>query len=359
MDATRRLERLIESQYARGNCGSIVLAVCSDDGRVEWSGGDGPSSTTDPSPMHAASPFFIASATKLYTTAILLQLIDEGVLRFEDRAVDLLPDVNLAGIHVLDRVDRSAQITLRHLIAHTSGLADYFEQKQRNGASIMDGLVAGIDRSWTLEDVLELNRAQLSPHFVPGAPKRALYSDTNYQLLGAVIERLTGLAFAEAVAVRIARPLGLSSTYVYSDNDLARYDSIAAMKHGKHTLRIPRAMASFGPDGGIVSTAQECMGFLEAFVRGRLFQRHHLDEIQVWNRIFFPLQYGVGIMKFQLPWFFSPFKPFPAFIGHSGASGAIMYYCPARGVFVCGTVNQTKQRDLPYRLMLQALSALR
>ncbi len=355
MNGAEKLTQLAEKHYASGRCGSIVLRVSTGNGRFECSASAGPASIVDSQPINASSPFFIASATKLYTAAIVLQLVDEGVFKLGDRVASLIPKVDMSGIHCIRGVDRGAEITVQHLMAHTSGLADYFEQGQAGGSSIMGQLAAGNDRSWTLDDVLEMNRTRLKARFIPGTRKKAFYSDTNYQLLGAVIEYVTNSSYAENIETRVTRPLGLANTYVFSPLHVQRYDSIAAMKYGAQTLRIPQAMASFGPDGGIVSTADECMIFLKAFMRGEIFQKHHLDDIQVWNRIFFPLQYGIGIMKFQLPRFFSPFSPLPLFIGHSGASGTILFYCPARDVYFCGTVNQTKQRDLPYRMMMHAL----
>lgn len=352
-DFAEQLARIVERQQASKYSGSVALAVSTGDRRVAWSGGAGPRSDSDSRPMDGASPYLIASATKLYTTAILLQLVDEGALSLADRAAQVIPGTDLSGIHVIRGEDYSQGITVKQLMSHTSGLADYFEQKQIGGGRLVDELIAGRDRAWTLEDVLALNRDRLKPHFPPGTPGKAVYSDTNYQILGAIIEQRTGMAYADAIRTRVLEPLGLANTYVFTQREMDRYDSIAAMKWGMGLLRIPRAMTSFGVDGGIVSTADESMVFLRAFMRGELFQRQHLDAIQDWKRIFFPLQYGIGIMKFELPWFFSPFKKFPPLIGHSGASGTVMFHCPALDLYLCGTVNQVKKRDLPYRMMMQ------
>jgi hypothetical protein len=89
------------------------------------------------------------------------------------------------------------------------------------------------------------------------------------------------------------------------------------------------------------------------------FPKEDLDIIQKeWNAIFFPLQYGIGIMKFQLPRIFSPFKAMPVLIGHSGLSGSFSFYCPEKDVFLCGTINQIKKPSQSYKLMLKLLQNL-
>ena len=70
-----------------------------------------------------------------------------------------------------------------------------------------------------------------------------------------------------------------------------------------------------------------------------------------WNAIFAPLQYGTGLMRFALPRYYTLFKAVPPMIGHSGASGAVLFYVPALDLYVSGTVNQIKKRSLSYNLL--------
>jgi CubicO group peptidase (beta-lactamase class C family) len=88
-------------------------------------------------------------------------------------------------------------------------------------------------------------------------------------------------------------------------------------------------MASARADGGIVSTARDGIRFLESFMTGRLFPAEYLNEMQShWNPIFPPMKYGLGMMQFALPRYYTMFKQVPAMVGHSGASGAVLYYVP-------------------------------
>lgn len=63
----------------------------------------------------------------------------------------------------------------------------------------------------------------------------------------------------------------------------------------------------------------------------------------------------MGIMRFALPWYYSPFRPIPSMVGHSGASGAVLFYVPDLDLYVSGTVNQIKKRSLSYRLMTRVV----
>ena len=64
-----------------------------------------------------------------------------------------------------------------------------------------------------------------------------------------------------------------------------------------------------------------------------------LKELGKWNNVFFPFKYGIGIQKFYIPRFLSPFKPVPNMIGHSGSTGSVAFYIPDKDFFVTGTVN--------------------
>jgi len=130
--------------------------------------------------------------------------------------------------------------------------------------------------------------------------------------------------------------LQLKDTYLCDDSSDTKP---VPLYYKTRPLRIPLAITSSGPDGGIVSTAKESMIFLRAFYNGQLFPKEYISELTIWNKIFFPLEYGIGVARFKLPRIFSPFKPIPELIGHSGLSGAFAYYCPEKDLHLTGTVN--------------------
>lgn len=306
---------------------------------------------------NAPRQYFIASTTKLFVTALVMQLRAADLLKLDEAASDYLDPSVMSGIHIFKGTDYSDRITVRELLSHTSGIADYFEQKRKDGATQI-GQAIDNDFAWTFDDVIRITRDELKPSFKPSASGKAFYSDTNFQLLCRIIEAVTKRSYEEAVEQRIIEPIGLNDTYPFTLDTIDRYDSVAPMLYGKHVVRIPQAMASVRADGGIVSSATDGIKFLQAFMTGELFPAHYVSECQAqWNAVFRPLEYGMGIMRFALPRYYTLFRKAPVMIGHSGASGAVLFYVPEIDLYVSGTVNQIKKRNLSYTLMTRIVMA--
>ncbi len=70
------------------------------------------------------------------------------------------------------------------------------------------------------------------------------------------------------------------------------------------------------------------------------------------------MQAGIGIHLFKLPWYFNPFGTVPYFIGNSGLSGSLAYYCPKKELYIVGTVNQMAYNDLSFRTMIKIAMAV-
>ena len=124
-----------------------------------------------------------------------------------------LPRALTRGLHRLQGVDYSDQITVRHLLGHTSGLADWLEDRPKHGRSLAERLFQDGDLALGIEDVASIVRDQLRPHFPPqdlsAKRQRARYSDTNYMLLIAVIEAVTGQPLCQVHERLLFRPLEL------------------------------------------------------------------------------------------------------------------------------------------------------
>ena len=293
--------------------------------------------------------YFIASTTKLFTTAIILKLRANGLLNLDDKISGYLNKSILSGLHIYKGKDYSDELTIKHLLSHTSGLPDYFQGKGTSGKSLESEIIEGSDQFWTFEQSIERTKKML-PLFAPGTKGKANYSDANFQLLGNIIETVTHKTYSENCQELIIQPLGLTKTYLYHD---ATDKTPKTLYYKSNELHIPKAMTSFGADGGMVSTSSDMLVFIEAFFTGRLFPVTYIPELQEWNRIFFPMQSGIGIHLFKLPWLFNPTGAVPYFIGHSGLSGALAYYSPKENLFVVGTVNQVAHPDISFKTMIK------
>ncbi len=302
----------------------------------------------------ANSPFFIASTTKLFTTSVLLKLKSLGKIKLDDRVSQYLDSSLLNGLHVYKGIDYSHQLTIENLMAHTSGLPDYFQGKDDSGKSLEIKLIEGGDRSWNFEESISMSK-RLKSLFPPGAKGEANYSDTNFQILGKIIELILGKPLTQIFEELIILPLNLKNTYLYQDSTDSKPKN---MYYKNKELPIPKAMTSFGPDGGIVSTSTDLLLFVESFFKGKLFPEAFIPDLQKWNPIFFPMQSGIGIHRFKLPWIFNPFGAIPELIGHSGLSGALAYCNLEKNLFIAGTVNQIAYPDTSFRLAIQLIRAI-
>lgn len=261
-----------------------------------------------------------------------------------------MPDSLIRAIHVYKGTDYSSRIKVANLIDQSSGLADHEADKPRGGKSILDELKAGNDHYIETVEAIEIVRG-ISPKFPPGTDGKAYYSNTNYRLLGVIIEAVTGKSMAENYKEMINDPLGLQHTYLFDWTKPRLEETLATIYLKDAPANVPKYLSSNISDGGLVSTASECVIFLRAFFEGRLFDKVYLERMMNWNSIFFPLRYGYGLMNFKLPRFFWPTR-LPEFIGHSGSTGSFAFACPSKSMYLAGTVNQLASPAKPFFLML-------
>ena len=145
--------------------------------------------------MNIDQPYFIASTTKLFTTAIILKLRAEGKLSLDDKISKYIDKSILSGLHIYKGKEYSQDLTIKHLLSHTSGLPDYFQGKGANGKSLENEITEGNDQFWTFEQAIERTK-KMASLFAPGTKGKANYSDANFQLLGKIIETITHKSYS-------------------------------------------------------------------------------------------------------------------------------------------------------------------
>lgn len=330
-----KLQSLVDREALRSNSHSVLLGVQSGDGKIDFEGAAG-AATTD-------QPFFMASITKMFTTTVLMQLVEEGQVGLEDKVTSHLPDIDLMGIHMRRGKDSSDQLTLRHLVHQTSGLADYYE------GGLAEDIKLGRDRAYGLTDVLQMVRgmeAQAAPD-----SGRSYYSDTNYQLLGAVIETVSGRGLQAVFSERIFESVGMSDTFVFGQDTSHARCAPVPLFHNSLCLDVPLALSSMAPDGGGVWTLIDGLRFLRAYFTGELFDASRLSAMTHWNGLFFPVQYGHGLMRYKLPRWMNLFRETTEFIGHTGSTGAWAFHAPKEDIFLVGSFNQIDAPQRPFQFM--------
>jgi CubicO group peptidase (beta-lactamase class C family) len=346
---------LVEKDKSVRNC---VLSLMKGNGSFSWSGAAGIARQDGQVPMSKDTPIYIASITKLYTASAIMRLYEKGLLSLDDPMSKYLPEKLIQGIHVYKGKDYSREITIKQLLSHTSGIADYYTEKPKGGKSLFDLFLEEPERSWTVDETIERARKDLEPNFQPGTD--ASYSDTNFQLLGKVIEAITGKPLHIVYEDFIFRPLGLKHTWLIgrSQPQFTPSAAPADVFYNDRIITETRSNGAYWADGGIVSTAEECIIFLKALNEGRMVGRDTLKLMHHWHKLQFPLQYGYGTMSFNLPRFMNMVMKVPPLWGHSGSTGSFLYYSEDLNLYIAGTINQTESKSKPFRLMGRVIKAI-
>lgn len=175
-----------DNEFARSGAGGVVLVA--RNGRAILRRAYGLADQELGVGMSADHVFGIGSITKQFTAAAILQLVEQGKLRLDTDARTLVP-----GLATYDR-----PLTIEQLLSHTAGLPNIVDLPEFSALARKDLSVG---------ELLELT-ARLPLHFTPGTSFR--YSDTGYFALGAIIETVSGLPYADYIETRIFKPLGMS-----------------------------------------------------------------------------------------------------------------------------------------------------
>ena len=155
--------------------------------------------------MTADTPFLSASIGKLFIAATVLSLAQDGVLSLDDSLTDWLQPEVIHGLPVLGGDEMLGTVTIRALLSHRSTLPDYYEGDTVDGSpNVLTLLVEEPDRIWTPQQLLDYTKAHFAP--VDELDDGFEYADTNYDLLGLIIEEATGQPFYDVVADRVLDP---------------------------------------------------------------------------------------------------------------------------------------------------------
>jgi CubicO group peptidase (beta-lactamase class C family) len=204
--------------------------------------------------------FNLASIGKNFTAIAILQLVEQGKLALDDRVGKFLPDYPNADVR--------DQVTIHHLLTHTSGLGDIYGARY-------DCLRMSLRE---VRDYFPLFADDPKPlAFTPG--ERWQYSDIGYVLLGAILEKVTGANFYEHIRTHVFQPAGLANTDYYeadknTPNVATPYTNFVVFGDGKYDFRLnelrntlPSATPRGNPQGGAFSTAPDLLRYTLALPR--------------------------------------------------------------------------------------------
>ena len=256
------LQNLVDQQVESQHIPGMIMAERLADGTIIWST-SGYISPAGNERWSAHTPSFIASVTKTFTAVVVMQLVEEGKLSLDETVDTWFPEQ-----------PNGDKITVRMLLSHTSGLANY---QDTFGTDIEKWT-----REWAPEDLIaEANKAGTVGK--PGS-RVAHYSNTNYLMLGLIIEKVTGNSWEHEVESRIIQPLGLRDT-TFAKEGMWNGDLVPGyMKTADgyvSTLEFPwyPHSSTAWAAGGMVSTASDLMTFASALFDGKLVSTETLGTM--------------------------------------------------------------------------------
>ncbi|MGG0759833.1 serine hydrolase domain-containing protein [Bacillus paramycoides] len=267
-----------------------ILVKTSEGGKT-WGYAAGIADLRTKKPMKTDFRFRIGSVTKTFTATVLLQLAGENRLNLDDSIEKWLPGV------IQGNGYDGKQITIRQVLNHTSGIANYIQSKDFD---IMD-----TKKTYTAEELVKMGLS-LPPDFAPG--KGWSYSNTGYVLLGILIEKVTGNSYAEEIENRIIEPLELSNTFLPGNSSVIPGTNHArgyVQPDGASELKdVTYYNPSMGSSAGdMISTADDLNKFFSYLLSGKLLKEQQLKQMLTTV----PTGraelggYGLGIYETKLP----------------------------------------------------------
>jgi D-alanyl-D-alanine carboxypeptidase len=278
-----KLKPLLEAELQRlGVPGAVVHATVP--GQGSWTAGLGISDVTTGAPMRADSYLRVGSITKTFTATVILQLVDRGKIRLDDPVS-----------RYLSGVPNGANITIRQLLNMTSGLYDYTQ------GDFLEQMRANPQRVWEPAELLAIGLGN-PPYFPPGTDWT--YSNTNYVLLGKIIERLTHQPVEQAIKEYIFKPLGMNHTLLPPRTSAAIPNPHPRAYMWWSETEPLLDVTDWNPSwawttGNAISTAADLGIWAKALATGKLLSPETQRERLKWITVIDGVRYALGIAEFD------------------------------------------------------------
>ena len=365
-DFATRLDRHLDRVTARrGILGAPQVAISAPRLGIDHRSGD------------RSGRFHVASIGKAFTAVLVMQLVEAGAFAVDTPVSALLPGDELDGLFdTKGTTDAAGQATVHHLLAHTAGVADYFEGRVTSGRPMRELVIAEPDRYWTPADLVDFTRSRQRPIGRPG--ERFAYSNTGYILLGRLLEHATGRAFHELLHERIFTPLGMRDSALLfhsrpANDEVGAATSTTAtttpttttaptanelrmlpFRLGHDEVSTFRSVSCDWAGGGVVSTPDDLVAFGSALHRGRLISPEHLAYLaEPRNRFRAGIRYGAGLMQVRFDGF-SPFlRGLPRPVGHIGVLATHLFHDPVHDADIVLNFASSREMTRSFRTLIR------
>ncbi|OUS76154.1 serine hydrolase [Paenibacillus sp. MY03] len=316
----KRLNELVEDDPLLS---SVLLTIYSNETGYFGQFAAGTKNHDTEEPVHVDVPYHSASIGKTMCAAIFGKLVDEGIVSFDDSIDTWLSQDTLEGLFVIEGVDYSHEVSLRQLLSHTSGIADYFEGPVFRGETMLERIAKNPDETFTPQTLIAFTRDNQQPVGRPG--QQFHYSDTGYILLGLILETIEGKPYSDILAEQIFRPLGMDDSYLMlhhgDPSDIIGIYINGIDYSGKKALSVDWA------GGGIVTTMKDLLLFMRALEAGDIVSENVYGEMSDFAHKYEKgIYYGLGMMYFDFSELSFLLGSMTDLYGGVGATGTFMFY---------------------------------
>lgn len=292
----KEIDRFVQDKMREYGIPGLSIAIVRD-GKLLLLKGYGVANLELSAPVTEKTSFSLASITKTFTAILTMALVEDGRLSISDPI-----SKHLSGLPEIWK-----SITVRQLLTHTSGIPS-FSTLDREPCPVGKQV-----RDYTREDVLkEVSCFPLE--FAPG--ERFAYGDTNYHLLGMIVERVSGKSYETFLRERVLGPLGMKDTRNNSYVDLIPNRANGYSLRNGVVKNADRLEIDEFANGGLISTAVDMAKFEEAFTTEKVLKHNTLE--QMWTNA--RLNSGEVVPQYGLGLGVTPFRS-RARIGHNGGGG--------------------------------------
>jgi CubicO group peptidase (beta-lactamase class C family) len=294
----RFFDRLAEKNQAMG---SLTVAK---DGKVLYSRAMGYSQIngSERKPATTASRYRIGSITKMFTVAMIFQMVEEEKLKLSDTLDKFFPQIPNAG-----------KITIEHILTHRSGIHDFIREPDFRAWSLVPR---------TKDETLAFI-ARGKPDFEPGEKRN--YSNAAYVILGYVVEKVAGKPYQDVLKKRITGKLGLKDTYAGTGKtDVGKKESFSYSYAGDWKQHEEMDLSVPGGAAAIISTSSDLVKFIQALFDGKLISPENFDR----------MKNGMGMSENKIG--------DKTVYGHSGGTdgfSSTVFYLPEEKLAVAYTAN--------------------
>jgi len=323
-----RLQAAVEAQVAAGAPGALARMEVPRAGLI-WAGSAGYLARGSSHALGPGDAFRAASVTKSVTAAVAIRLAHEGRLALD------MPLAGQLAPELLDRWRALAALprtTPRQLLAHTSGLPNYFTDQ-----AFAARLREDPGRAWSPAELVDHAAAHGTPRFPPGQGFE--YCDTGYVITGILVEQVTGQPLHEVYRELVFDPAGMDTTWLEGYEPARRPEAAHHYTGELDWTTVSPTIDWAG--GGLVTTAPDLARFVRALWSQRIVGSRVLGEMTRWTPgASFPPGYALRYERYGLGMGSSTVEG-AELLGHTGFIGAFAFYTPLYDAVLAGTHNDS------------------